>query len=342
MPPVPDQTYQPTPAVQHTLQYLLDENTRFALDARGTTNHCPMALVALARMGATPDRLKAFFAQWSENYAIDETQPGMALAGDDWLAHVGNPAAFGSLRRHFAAAIGRDGAPAIIAEVMRRAPHAPGTGAFHAFIRIGYGLEAGHGGEIASGLAAYVATNLPVDIDCTDRRAALSVEEGFAGLSGQLAGRDWPVGSITGRLEAIAADPTFRRILQSPPAGASLLDDLARVSITLYWQTADFTVLHMVTGVHAARIVLAQLPASMARPMEASFWAALCAAYVSVGAPPLVAPDAPKPQAAWPDVLRRATASDDDHVIKMVYTCFQESKRYPDSSWYLAAASRLA
>jgi hypothetical protein len=328
--------------VQQTLHSLLDANARFALDGRGTTNHCPMALVALARMGAAPDRLHAFFAQWSEHYAILETRPVMPILGGDWLAQVGNAAAFSSLRRHFLEAISRDGAPAVIAEVMRRAPHAPATGAFHAIIRIGYGIEAGHAGEIASGLAAYVATNLTVGNDGADRSAALSVEEGFARLSEQLAGRDWPVGSITGRLKAIAADPAFRRALQSPPASASLLDDLARVSIALYWQTADFTVLHMVTGVRAARLVLAQVPASTLHQMQALLWAAWCAAYVSVGAPPLVAIDPPKGEAAWPDLLRHAIASDDDHVIKMAYTCFRESMRYPDSSFYLAAAARLA
>ena len=329
------------PAVQNTLQHLLDENARFALGARGTTNHCPMALVALARMGAAPDRLQAFFARWTEKYAIIETQPAIALAGNDWLAQVGNPAAFSSLCRHFAQAIGHDGAPAVMGVVLSLAPHAPATDAFHAVIRMGYGIEAGHAGEIASGLASYVATNLPIDIDCTGRATAVSVEEGFAAVSDQLAGREWPVGSITGRLKAIAADPTFRRALQSPPAGPALLDDLARASIALYWQTADFTVLHMVTGLYAARSVLSQLPASLVHQMRPSIWAALCAAYVSVGAPPLIPIDAPTVSAAWPELLQRAIASDDDHVIKMVYTCFRESAQYPDSSFYLAAASRL-
>jgi hypothetical protein len=342
MPPAADKAYQPMHTVQQTLHSLLDANARFALDARGTSNHCPMALVALARMGAAPGRLQAFFAHWSEQYAIVETQPGTAIPGGDWLAQVGNAAAFSSLRRHFLDAIGRDGAPAVIAEVLSRAPHAPATGAFHAIIRLGYGIEAGHAGEIASGLAAYVATNLPVGIDGADRGRAGSVEEGFARLSQHLAGRDWPVGSITGRLEAIAADPTFRRELQAAPSGAGLLDELARVSIALYWQTFDFTVLHMVTGVCAARLVLAGVAASMRHRMQAPLWAALCAAYVSVGAPPMLAIDAPKGEADWPDVLRRAIASNDDHVIKMVYTCFSESVRYPDSSFYLAAAARIA
>jgi hypothetical protein len=220
----PNKPRLPVDTLPPTLHSLLDANARFALDARGTTNHCPMALVALARMGAAPDRLQAFFAHWSERYAILETQPCTAIPDGDSLAQVGNRTGFSSLRGYFLDAISRDGAPATIAEVLRRAPQAPATGAFHALIRIGYGIEAGHAGEIAAGLAAYVAANLPVAIDGAGSGAAASVEAGFAHLSRHLADRDWPLGSITGRLEAIAADPVFRRELQAAPAGPRLLD----------------------------------------------------------------------------------------------------------------------
>ena len=38
-------------SVRLKLSELLDANARFDLAARGTTNHCPMALVALAEWG---------------------------------------------------------------------------------------------------------------------------------------------------------------------------------------------------------------------------------------------------------------------------------------------------
>jgi hypothetical protein len=60
-----------------------------------------------------------------------------------------------------------------------------------------------------------------------------------------------------------------------------------------------------------------------------------------VGAPPLRAVEPPGCDAAWPEVLRLAAGSDNDHVIKMADTCFQESLRDPGSPYYLAAAARI-
>jgi hypothetical protein len=329
------------PDSERALAQLLDANANFALNARGTTNHCPMALVALARMGASSGRLRAFFDHWAATYAITETQPAAAIEGGDWLAQVGHAAAFSSLHRYFGEAIEARGAPAVIGDVFSRAPDAPATGAFHAIIRTAYGVEAEHAGEIAAGVAAYVATNLPIPIEWNGRRPALSVKDGLAGVAGRFAGARWPAGSITGQLTAIAAHPDFCSVLPAPPAGDSLLDDIARAAIELYWQTPDFTILHMVTGMHAARVLFAQLPDALVQRLIPAMWAAFCAAYVSVGAPPLRAVEPPDCHAGWPEVLRLAAGSDNDHVIKLADTCFQESLRDPASPYYLAAAARI-
>ena len=49
---------------------LLDANQSFALNGRGTTNHCPMALHALHEMGASPRQLRRFFAHWQTTQAL--------------------------------------------------------------------------------------------------------------------------------------------------------------------------------------------------------------------------------------------------------------------------------
>lgn len=56
-------------------------------------------------------------------------------------------------------------------------------------------------------------------------------------------------------MQSATADPRFAEALSVPPIGPGLLGDLARIAITLYWQTSDFTVLHMMTATHAARVL---------------------------------------------------------------------------------------
>lgn len=330
----------PNHAVHLKLRELLDANGRFGLAARGTTNHCPMALVALAEMGASTARLQAFFDMWEREYALSAPSIETVISRDEWAQHVGENAAFGALRLCFLRWIAERGHLPVITAVFGEIPFAPASGAFHALIRLAYGIEAEHAGEIASGLAALVSSHLPVDVGIETREPAVSASAGFERVARAMVEGVVSGNSITSRLRAVAADVRFREALQAPPAALPLLDELARATISAYWQSANFTVLHTVTGTHAARIVFAQLPETLVNRLLPGFWVALCAAYASVGAVARTEANTHVVALDWHEVRRMAVASDDDHVIKMTYTCFCEDRRSP-SPLYLASAARL-
>ncbi|ASL46221.1 hypothetical protein bAD24_III02405 [Burkholderia sp. AD24] len=327
--------------VRLKLKELLDANARFDLAARGTTNHCPMALFALAEMGASAERLQAFFDRWEREYALRAPPVEMVIAREDWSRQLGNTAAFGALRVLFLEWITEVGSVPVIMAVLNEVPFAPATQAFHALIRLAYGIEAAHSGEIASGLAALVCSHLPVDLQFDQSSAAESVEAGFERVIDVMGGGVVEGNSITSRLRVVASDARFRQAVPAPPASAELLDDLARATIAAYWRSRNFTILHTVTATHAARILFAQLPGEMAERLLPGLWGAMCAAYVTVGRQASVGVDpVPEFPVSWSDVRRLAVAANDDHVIKMVYTCLCEYRRQP-SAVYLAAAARL-
>ncbi|MFC5473706.1 questin oxidase family protein [Paraherbaspirillum soli] len=330
------------------LRQLLDSNAQLDVEGKGTTNHCPMALCALAGMGAGPERLQAFFDMWVRRFGLPAPEITMRVDAQNWTEMTGNAAAFGALRAYFAHWIVRSGANAVVAQVLGRVPFAPASGAFHALIRLGYGLEAEHSGEIAAGLAALVSRNLPINMQSVERRRAASVHEGWAALSNALNGAVFSDDLISSRLRAVASEPLFGAHLLAPPEHAGLLDEMAHAALALYWKTNSFTVMHMVTGLFATRQVFAHIPGTLAQRLLPDVWAALCAAYVSIGAPPVAADELALPvdpvaageQVAWPELLQLAIASDDDHVIKMTFTCWREYQRQP-SSLYLLAAKRV-
>jgi hypothetical protein len=322
------------------LDRLLNECAHFALGARGTTNHCPMTLVALAKMGATPGQLRAHFDFWRTKYALDEAHPRIPLTAENWTTLTGVREAFGSLQAYLSQWVASGGAQPVIEAVLRQVPMAPASEAFHAIIRTGYGLESGNASEIAAGLAAYVAANLRSDVDLSGRDRIASVQEGFGRLSDRFCHAKWPGISITDKLRVISADPAFGDELRLPPMGPDFLADLRRAAIALYWQTADFTVLHMVTGTHAARLLLTQIPPDLAQRFYPALWVSMAAAYVSVGAPREKSIAIAEHVLAWDDILARAILADDDHVVKMVYTSHIESL-VDANPLYRAAASRL-
>ncbi len=150
--------------VHLTLNELLDANARFDLAAKGTTNHCPMALIALAKMGASPERLRQFFDRWEREVALIAPPVDTTITRRDWTEHLGDLAAFGALRQCFQDWVMDAGPVPVIEAVLQAGRFAPASNAFHALIRLAYGIEAGHAGEIASGLASFVASYLPIDV----------------------------------------------------------------------------------------------------------------------------------------------------------------------------------
>lgn len=323
------------------LQRLLDDNCRFDLANRGTVNHLPMALVALSRMGASDERLVEYFRWWEENRALPRRDSGRSIDRPDWRRYIGDASMFDALRECFQRWISDDSSAAVIGEVFPALETGVAAAAFHGLIRLAYGIEADHAGEIAAGLAALGSRHVELGVELEKAPPAPSVRAALARIADALGGSSFTGQGIVGRMLAAASDPRFRAAISIPPIRPALLAELADASIALYWQAADFAVLHMVTSCHAARVLFGRFPHLATERALHALWAAACAAYASIGAPalteaPPAVPDAPP----WPQVCSGAVASNDDHVIKMTYTCRCEGEHY-GGALYRVAAARL-
>lgn len=301
------------------LYALLDANQTFALNGRDTTNHCPMALHALHEMGASPRQLQHFFTHWQTTQAL---AAGTENQGDE--AEI----RFVRLRRQLLTRIAEEGwLPTFQTLLAERL--SPAGGAFHPLIRFACALENGHPGEQAAALAAWQCK--PLILPVGTAAPCRDITHLLAGLSARWEGSRWQGEWITARLRQVAADPRWPGSLpRSLAGGDDVLAQLAEAALPLYWQTHNFTVLHLVTGSRAAAIVARHLPAELKAPWQNLMWQAVAAAYVTVGAPALHAQH--WPDAAgwdWDPVLSRALVSLDDHVIKLVHCCWREGQASP-------------
>ena len=309
------------------LYALLDANQSFALNGRGTTNHCPMALHALHEMGASPRQLRRFFAHWQTTQALSA---GVGNQGEE------DETRFVALRQQLLTRFAEEGWLPSFGELLTQR-FSPAGGAFHPLIRFACALENGHLGEQAAALAAWQckALILPTGTGAPCR----DVTRLLAGLAAHWEGSRWQGEWITARLRQVATDPRWPESLpRSLDDGEDVLVQLAEAALPLYWQTRNFTVLHLVTGSRAAAIVARHLPAALKAPWQSLMWQAVAAAYVTVGAPRLQTQHWPDTAVLdWAQVLPRAIESLDDHVIKLVHCCWREQASSPH---YLAIAAR--
>jgi len=132
-------------------------------------------------------------------------------------------------------------------------------------------------------------------------------------------------------MEKVIAMPAFHEYRFASPT----LPELARIAVKIYLATGDFTALHLVTGCHAARVLEPYLaPDALDHLATAMF-----AGYITIGRPAFDVElfDAPD----WDTLAKLAIASNDDHDLKMVYSCREEDAAYGWGLHRMAAARRL-
>jgi hypothetical protein len=316
-----------------TCRALLNQATDFhPFYGHGLSNHVPMALVALDRLGASPGRLNAFYR--ASIASLERLDP-VAHAVDPNDA-MGKPAAFAAVRLHFQRAIARDGPEVVLRRWLPELVPGIAAASFHGLIRLGYAIESSNDAEIASGLALWTTalTSLGPPGILVDE----APKDVIRRLSQAIANHPSKPGLIVDRMISIAALHSLQYSGSQPKHMA--LSDIADFAICAYASFDDFTLLHAVTATHAFRLILPFVADSALATRY--FWRSLMLAALSSGVP--LAGDWPNRHAGlrdWADVAARAIESDDEHVIKLVYSAFAESQRY-SNPLYLFVAMRQA
>jgi len=314
---------------------------RFGASYRGgLANHYPMAIAALDSMGASDADLDAFDAHYLPQLepiqrAVVVIQPG------DEAAHLGSPRAFPEWVAYFETAIAQDGLEPVLRRWVDRLMPAIVAGGFHGAIRTAFAIESGAQGEIAHALAYW----------CSSYRALPAAPEPAGTLSPDevldrlfrdpgRAGQRPPGNGITQRAVAAARAPDFAVHVRSLDSNQLALDGIARALLRAYAASGDFTLLHCVTGAHAFRLLGPYASDSSAALTD--LWAAMVAAYIGTGAPSPHGWSLERDDTLdWPTIHARAVKRDDEHDIKLAYSCWREWQHRGDDLYRRAASARV-
>jgi len=312
------------------------------------SSHLPMALHALHQLGASEAQVREFVAGYCTRFqGQGQAQRGQVLS--DWRQALGQCDAFADLRLSFAAELARAGRDAVLAQALQVLLPGVSAVAFHGLIRTAHAVEGGHEGELASALAYWACRwqTLPPPPPPSPPASAPELAMGLAAWSRALVdgARGWrseaPLISL--RMQAASASPVYAELAHrlKPEAGiAQRVAQLAHLALSYYLDSGNFTVLHMITGLRALRVLLPWLPKTLyadpalQRLLDEAFVAAYLAGRVQPRPPPgMMAPGLP-----WPALAAAACRSRDDHTIKLVHACGDEMAVYGDTRYLQAAA----
>jgi len=321
-----------------TLRARLSQAARFDAEyGASLSNHLPMALVALARLGADDERLAQFEARYAQRlHAAPPIEPWPA--GDAWKPPLGDPRAWPRYRALFREWIDDEGAPAVLAQVLPTLMHGVGSAAFHGPIRAAYALAADHAGALTDALAYWASRWF----ECGQALANGEEVDPASVLAAFDFAHELPaVPLIAQRMAAAAAHPRFAsRVARLHVELHGTLPRLAQLAAERYAAGADFTVLHLVTSAHAMHVLLPWLDEDDRLAALVYYASAFAAAWAAL--PPRDAPLPAAPALPWPEIVARALASDDDHAIKMVDSCRELEAAFGGVVWRVAASRAIA
>lgn len=286
------------------------------------SSHLPMALHAMAALGADAHRLRAWAtAAFAEVPAI-APWPALERAEQD-----------------IAAALQREG---LGATLMRRLPALmPGCGgmAFHLLIRTAHAWETGHRGQLARALAYWQVRSSPLPGPAETEGERLGLQDWVQALLALPLPTDMSSAWISVRLLQAAAPPAFQQIAPRLRLEPGLLSELARWAAGAYAGSGNFTLLHAMTAARAiSRLLPLMAPAARPAALRA-FTRQLGAALIAsrwrgdTGEAP-AAPD-------WDTLRQRALVHGDEHAIKAVHAAWSLGRGEADPVWRQAAARAL-
>ncbi len=317
----------------HSLRFDAEYATRLS-------NHLPMLLVALQRLGASDERMAAAGAHYAHQHPLHPMPPLQAWsAGDPWREPFGQPSAWPRYRDLFTTWLQEEGAGETLRQTLPALLPGCGAAAFHGLIRTAYAVDAGHRAELAHALAYWACRWLDLGVVSSDETGAgqqanpqplLKAATAVPGVAAS------PSRTIVERMHHAAWQPGFAAAISPLRLDAHTLPRLARHAAQLYARCGHFTVLHLATSAWALRVLLPFV--DDLQPALASYWRAYAAGAASVvGGLKLGRAPAPWP---WPQIIQTALISDDEHLVKLVHTCQQEQHVYGGADDWQRAATR--
>ena len=326
-----------------TLEKLLKKNrTYFPTFGPGFANHCSMGLVALMKTGADDKRLNEFALKSSDHLEpIPATKIKISRANFDM--EMGKIQSFPAYLLYFNELFAHNGSGESVDKIVRDnlSLLMPGLagGAFHPLIRLAYAIELADEAEAIYSLAYFAASNGPLG------GPLQSGEREFDPYSSLAVIRNDPQmrlkaegGMIYDRLEKAAALPGFTEMVNGIDLNESHLPEIAKTVLAVYLSKENITTLHAVTGTHAFRLMMPYMEQTKSAILF--LWRAVCALYISVGAPRLLDGKADNPP-QWEEIKKEAVRSLDVHTIKFVYSCIEEERLYNDPGYRFAAARKV-
>lgn len=305
----------------------------------GLSNHLSMALIALFFLGAKCDNLQRYNDKYIPRLSAIANDD-LEINADNWKNYLGKHAHYLSYFRFFQRECTSSSVDCLLVRYLT--PLLPGLGAdaFHALIRLAYAIDlyhymARHEGEffhkdmvvaineILFSLAYWADSYLPLPIvDRTSTLSAILPKMESANLSIDFSRERL----IYKQMLMASRTDIYCELATQLQATTETYTQISQIVLDLYIRYPNFTLLHTFTSLEALNALLPYIDDKISAINH--YWRVFIASYLTVNK----ATSYKQPEVklgSWSNIKNNAIVSNDEHVIKLVYSswaAFHKSK----------------
>jgi len=318
----------------------------------GFSVHTPMVALALARIGASPEEVRAqaaSSAQKMERYGfvpIEEAKDAtVTITAETWTdlrnAQSRHEQAY---RRFWGDRIAEIGALAAAREAMPHFAGAIHSRLHHGSIRLSYALDLESDDEVAAALAAWCVNYTPLPPHASPSATASDLWEAAAAIRDLSSSDTFPRRALNlPSYGTFLSDPSvlaqFQRV--TPLSEPGNIASFALLVYELFLQKPSIYTLHMVTGLHAV-LSLEEAGVLEGQAYEEALqthWLSCASMLLCLRGPKFERARARRtPLRPWDEMVSHVIGTRGDHDIKFVDTCLFFARKFPD----LAQTAQLA
>jgi hypothetical protein len=321
----------------------------------GNSNHAPMVAEALCAMGR-PDAVMPWIARYRDRMLLRPAARDRIL-GEDWRSALGERSRFTEWAAFFKEELQEAAWPEVLERwVARLAPGFCGA-ATHGVIRVGHAVRSLAAAatvcrvrELADALASWAATyqELPAGGDITN--GTLRPREAIAGIPVIPPTKRREAGNITASLAMLYDFPEFKPVIGLIDVDGdigALLSELTDVFARVHLANAHnvlttIVFIHGVTGLAALGSVIPEVSDRTARIGLRYAWQSGCGLYACFGDSVTMARDIEMREQDEDELVDRALANGDEHVIKFTEACLRRHALGPSPAYFAAVENTLA
>lgn len=290
--------------------------------------HLPMSLIALDKMNATGKQLDYFYENTCTKLDLrkTDTKPKKLNYLTEALA---KREFFESYVLFFKKKIDTSSVDEILKESLPVLIKGVSASAFHPLIRLSYAIEINDVSEIIQALASWSTEYLEFNnkFDKTDK----NLNEIVLDLNKHSIDFNFSPGNIVNRMVEINNEITNLTVKTRDLT----VENLRNFCIDTYYKHNNFTLLHTVTTSYALQHIKKYLTNTSQLEL---IWESIIIACLSTGIDfSKTNSENLKSTLSWDSIISKACTSLDEHIIKLVYVCWQEHQNSNNDKYKFVA-----